>query len=183
MRERRRRGAGAAALAAAIGLGGCADLGLRSRVLHRTASPDGTLIAVCQEIPILDGPDYDVRLERRDGSVAAHLFHLGDGNPCSELAWSPDGRLLAVLSAHVARVHVADVRRALDERPAPKSWSWPQIDFSQADLQRGRALRFVTPTEVEVLTCPYDLRETQRDPAHQRRCTTAERPRRTRVPL
>ena len=168
----------------AVALAGCGRFGLTSRVLHRVSSPDGKLVAVCQEIPVPDGPDYDVRLERNDGSVVARLFHLGDGDPCSELAWSPDGRVLGVLTAHAARIHFADVGRALAERPAPARWFWPQISFGrEGEFTRGSKLRFVTPAEFEVVTCPYDLRETQRDPAHQMRCTAAETPRRARVPL
>jgi len=47
----------------------------------------------------------------------------------------------------------------------------------------GSALRFVTATDFEVSTCSYDLRETQRDPAHRMRRIGAERPRRARSPL
>jgi hypothetical protein len=53
---------------------GCAELGYRDRVLHRVPSPrDGTLIALCQEVPAFDGPGYDIRLERGDGTLVRRL--------------------------------------------------------------------------------------------------------------
>jgi hypothetical protein len=85
---------------AALGSHACAELGYRDRVLHRVPSPvDRGLIAVCQEIPEFDGPSYDIRLERTDGTVVRHLARLGDGDPCHEMARAADGRTLAVLSS------------------------------------------------------------------------------------
>jgi hypothetical protein len=67
---------------------GCARFGFSDRLLHRIPSPDGQTVAVCQEIPEFDGPSFDVRLERRDGTRRRDLFHMGDGDGCSEMAWS-----------------------------------------------------------------------------------------------
>jgi hypothetical protein len=83
---------------AAAGGPGCGELGYTDRVLWRVPSPDGKVIAVCQETPELDGPGYDLRLESPEGARIAQLYHIGDGDPCNELAWAPDGKVLAVLS-------------------------------------------------------------------------------------
>jgi hypothetical protein len=170
-------------ICAACALPACERFGYSNRVLLRVTSPDGRLVAVCQEIPELDGPSYDIRVERPDGTRIRQLLRGGDGDPCSELAWSPDGRLLAVLSTHVARVRVADVARILEQPPSPSSrWATRQFDLSsENDLRLGRRMQFVGPLEIEVTTCPYDLRETQR--THTMRCTSGERPVRFAVPV
>jgi len=100
-------------LAVALTATACAKFGYTDRVLHRVPSPDGQLFAVCQAIPEVDGPGDDVCLERADGSLVARLYQIGDGDPCHEVVWSPDGRLVAVFSAHVARIRFVDVRKAL----------------------------------------------------------------------
>lgn len=153
---------------------GCSELGYTDRILWRLPSPDGRVVAVCQEIPAFDGPGYDLRLESTEGLQIAQLYRIGDGDPCSELAWSPDSRVLAVLSAHVARVVFVDVASVLQQPSArTPSSSWPQVDLStEADLRQGRDLRFVGPLEVEVAVCPYGLRETQR--TGTRTCTSRE---------
>ena len=159
----------AVSIAAAAG-SGCAELGYTDRILWRLPSPDGRVVAVCQETPELDGPGYDVRLESPDGSRVAQLYHIGDGDPCSELAWSPDSRVLAVMSAHVARIQFVDVAHR----------SLRQIDLStERGLRQGRDIQFVEPREVEVAICPYSLRETQR--TGTRTCTSQEI--RERVPV
>ena len=172
-----------AVVALALTFTACARFGYTNRVLHRVPSPDARLVAVCQEIPELDGPGYDIRLEQPDGSLVMHLYRIGDGDPCHEVAWSPDGRLLAVLSGHVARIRFVDVRKALAERSTADRWFWPQIDLgSEGHHTYGRELRFVTPADVEVTTCPYDLRETQR--ARGRiRCAGTDTRRRVAAPL
>jgi hypothetical protein len=162
---------------------GCRELGYTSRVLWRLPSPDGRIVAVCQEIPGFDGPGYDLRLESPDGSRIAKLYQIGDGDPCSELAWSPDGRVLAVLSDHVARIRFVDVAWVLHERTSPTHhWSWPQVDLSsERDRRQGHGLRFVGPLDVELTVCAYDLRQTQR--THTRSCTSEEVRKRLRVPV
>ena len=163
-------------------LSGCRALGLTSRVLWRVPAPDGRLVAVCQEIPMLDGPGFDIRVERLDGSLLRRLCQLGDGDPCSEMAWSPDGRILAILSGHLARVRFVDVVSALERSSAPTpQWSSRQVDFStERELLLGKSLRFVAPREIELTTCSYSLRETQR--TGSRRCDSDEIHRRVRVP-
>lgn len=162
---------------------GCRELGYRNRVLWRVPSPDGSVVAVCQEIPELDGPGYDVRLETPDGSRLARLYRIGDGDPCSELTWSPDGNVLAVLSGHVARIRFVDVAWVRREPTAPRAyWSWRQVDLSSEGMLRlGKDLRFVGPLDVELTICPYDLRQTQR--SGTRTCTSHEERKRFRVPI
>ena len=164
--------------------GGCRELGFTNRVLWRLPAPDGKTFAVCQEIPELDGPSFDVRLEGADGSVVRRLYRIGDGDPCTEMAWSPDGQALAVLSGHVARVRVVDVAQALRRSPDDTSRQfWPQFDFSTRELRLGRDLRFIGPREIEFTTCAYDLRETQRSRGKVKRCISPEVRQRFRVPM
>jgi len=161
---------------------GCRSLGCTSRVLFRVPSPDGRLVAVCQEVPVFDGPEFDVRVERPDGSLVQHVLHGGDGDPCSEIAWSPDGRTLAVLTGHVARLRCVDVARALQsEGNAKASRFWPQRDFStEHHLQLGKDLRFVDQGTVEFTTCDYNLSKTRQN--GERRCTSPEVRHRLAVP-
>ena len=154
----------------------CRDLGFTNRVLWRLAAPDGKSFAVCQEIPEFDGPSFDIRLEDAGGALVRRLYRIGDGDPCTEMAWSPDGRTLAVLSGHVARVRVVDVALTM-RRPADDTTRhfWPQFDFStEKELRLGRDLRFIGPREIEFTTCAYDLRETQRSRGTVKRCTSPE---------
>jgi hypothetical protein len=162
---------------------GCSEFGYTSRVLWRVPSPDGTVVAVCQEIPEFDGPGYDIRLESPDGSRIAQLYQIGDGDPCSELAWSRDGKVLAVLSGHVARIRFVDVAWVLRAPTTPtRYWSWPQVDLSsEGDFRQGKDLRFVGPVDVELTICRYDLRQTQL--THTRSCTSEEARKRFRIPL
>lgn len=90
----------AAVLAIIVSLAGCARFGFTDRVLLRVPSPDGQMVAVCQEVPEFDGPSFAVRLERPDGTVVRRLYETGDADACSEIAWARDGRTLAVLTAH-----------------------------------------------------------------------------------
>ncbi len=149
-------GLGCAVCLAVAPMFACAALGYSNRVLWRVASPNGQFVAVCQEVPALDGPGYTVRLERPDGGLVRHLYEIGDGDPCSEVVWSPDGQTLAVLSGHVARVRFVDVSWAV-ARPHVRTahWSWRQVDLStgQTHLEAAQ-LRFVTPTTVELSVCP-----------------------------
>ena len=169
-------------MTALLGSAACGRIGYTSRVLHRLPSPDGTLVAVCQEIPEFDGPGYDVRIERGDGTRARDLYTIGDGDPCSELTWSPDGRLLAVLSAQVARVRVVDVAWALGRRADDTAyWSWPQFDLGVPGGQTlGGSLAFVAPAVIEMTTCTYSLERWQR--TQQRTCDGPARHRRITLP-
>jgi hypothetical protein len=159
----------------------CAELGYSNRVLWRLPSPDGTLLAVCQEIPEFDGPSFDLRLEKPDGTVVKKLYQIGDGDPCSEIAWSPDGRTLAVLSGHVARIRFVDVAWALQQTSETRHWSWPQVDVGgERDRRNGEALRFTGPREIALHVCgdqgykPGD--------AGRRRCPAGAETRRISVP-
>lgn len=167
---------------AVIAESGCSTLGYTNRVLWRVPSPDGSFLAVCQEIPEFDGPGYDFRLESPDGSRIARLYEIGDGDPCSEVAWSPDGKVLAVLSAHVARIRFVDIALVFREQTRPTRYSsWPQVDLSsERDLRQAKDLRFIGPLDVEVTICSYDLRQTQR--THTRTCTSQEVRKQFRVP-
>ena len=149
-------GLGCAVCFVVAAMSGCAALGYSNRVLLRIASPNGQFVAVCQEVPAFDGPGYAVRLERPDGRVVRQLYEIGDGDPCSEVVWSPDGQTLAVLSGHVARVRFVDVAWALNRPDVPTAhWSWRQVDLSteQTHLEAAH-LRFVAPTTVELSVCP-----------------------------
>jgi hypothetical protein len=167
---------------AVFSAGGCRALGFTDRVLWRVPSPDGSVVAVCQEIPGFDGPGFDVRLERPDGSLLQRLYTIGDGDPCSEIAWSSDGRTLAVLSGHVARVRFVDVSWALRHPSIPTAhWSWRQVGLSaEGGMRFGKDLRFVGPLEIEVTMCSYSLEDTKR--TGRIRCTSAETRRRLRIP-
>jgi hypothetical protein len=117
------------------------------------------MVAVCQEIPELDGPGFAVRLERPDGTTLKRLYEIGDADGCSEMVWAPDGRTLAVLTAHVARVRFVDVAWALENPTSePQYWSTRQLSFSsERQPVRGRDLRFTGPADLELEVCQYDL--------------------------
>jgi hypothetical protein len=160
---------------------GCAELGYSDRVLWRLPSPDGKLVAVCQEIPEFDGPSYSVRLERPDGTLVTPLYRNGDGDPCSEMAWSPDGRLVAVLSGHVARLHFIDVAWALEQKGDWRSWRWPQLEIGTPQQRNGGGLRFTGAREIELQVCaaaPYTPGD-----AGRRTCGTSGQIRRVAVPF
>ena len=147
-------------------LTGCADLGYTSRVRIRAPSPDGQLVAVCQEIPVFDGPDFDIRLERPNGTFIHRVFRSGDGDPCDQIAWSGDGRQFAVLSSHVARVRLVDVRRVLELKEKGAAWDWSrQVTLAMGDGHAGN-LRFEGPSSIG-----FDLCGTGMDPSTGvRRC-------------
>ena len=131
----------------------CAALGYSNRVLWRVPSPDGQFVAVCQEIPAFDGPGYDVRLETHDGSVIRQLYQIGDGDGCSEVVWSADGRTLAILTGHVARIKFVDVSWALDHREIRTAY-WRDVDLSTEQTRLvGADLQFVGPTTVQLNVC------------------------------
>ncbi len=139
-----------------VSVSGCVALGYSNRVLWRVASPTGALIAICQEVPGFDGPGYNVRLERPDGGLVRQLYDIGDGDPCSEVVWSPDGQTLAVLSGHVARLRFVDVGWALANPDVQTAhWSWRMLSLSTEQVHfRGAQLRFVAPTTIELAVCP-----------------------------
>ena len=138
----------------AAAVSGCRALGYSDRVIWRLPSPDGKLLAVCQEIPSFDGPGSSIRLERPDGTLVKRLYEIGDGDPCSEIAWSPDGRILAVLSGHVARVRFVDVAWALEQTAETRYWNWPQIDLGNDRTHRNAGgLRFTGPREIQLQVC------------------------------
>jgi hypothetical protein len=143
---------GLAAGVVLILVGVTVSLGLTASTVLRVPSPDGRHVAVCRAIPVLDGPDYEVRLERSDGTVVIPLYRVGDGEPCVEVIWADDSSTLAVLTGHVARIRFVDVSRVLGHPgQAFHYWSWPQIDLSTPEQPRaGSGLRFVGPREVEL---------------------------------
>jgi hypothetical protein len=163
----------------------CMALGLSDEVLWRVPSPDGQMVVVCQEIPELDGPGYEVRLERPDGSALKRLYEIGDADGCSEMVWAPDGRTLAVLTAHVARVRFVDVAWAL-ENPTIEShyWSSRMISFSsdfERQLMLGRNLRFTGPLDVELDVCDYERDDNRR--TGTRECAATSTTKRFGVPV
>jgi hypothetical protein len=158
-----------------IGVGtltACAQYGYRDRVLQRVSSPERQLVAVCQEVPMFDGPNYDLRLERPDGALVSRLYESGDSEPCDELAWAPDGQTIAVLSRHVARIVVVNIADALAKPTtvAPR-WGRRQMDYSTEERHRlGRQLRFVSTSEIELQVCDVD--RTRPAPQRYRECFT-----------
>jgi hypothetical protein len=141
------------------------------------------VVAVCQEVPVFDGPEFDVRLERTDRTVIRQLFHMGDGGGCSEVVWSEDGRTLAVLTSHVATITVVDVEWALSHPTVmERHWFTRQFSFSsESVLNHGAELKFLGTSEVEFQLCGYSIQETQRNHG-QVRCLEPARPQRLRIP-
>lgn len=162
---------------------GCARLGYTDRVLHRLPSPDGSLVLVCQEIPVFDGPDFEVRLERPDGSRIRELYRMGDGGGCDEVRWSGDSRTLAVLTSHVAGVSVIDVEWAISHPDVQNShWFVRGFSFSsESQPARAAELRFVSPSELQFQLCGQSLSDTTRVDVRNR-CTTPARSQRLLVP-
>ena len=152
----------------AVGSAGCGALGYSSRVLHRVPSPDGRLVAVCQEIPEFDGPGYGVRVEDPHGRVQAQVFRGFDADPCDEMVWSADGRALAILTGYRALLRIADVSASLASPPVledtrPYAQAFPpspfvsQSEFSTAVIdRRGWDLRFLSSGHFELSICTHD---------------------------
>lgn len=113
------------------------------------------MFAVCQEVPQFDGPNYAIRLERPDGSLFRGLYEIGDGDPCSEIAWAPDGKTLGVLSAHVARIRFVDVRWALNNPTIETTHhSWRAVDAPGiSGVVLAKHLRFTSRSTVEFQLC------------------------------
>ena len=100
-------------IAAILVVSSCGELGYTDRVLWRVASPDGKRVAVCQEVPAFDGPDYEVRLEDTGGRVLRRLYKSYEAERCDEIRWSGDGRRLGVVTRHSGKVWVVDVEWAI----------------------------------------------------------------------
>jgi hypothetical protein len=158
---------------------GCAQLGFTDRVLWRVQSPTEEAVVVCQEIPAFDGPGYDLRLERSDGTLIRPLYQIGDGDPCSEVVWSDDGHVLAVLSSHVARVAFIDVKAALDHPDAESNRRVVSFADERGGIL-GQNVRFVPPLEFEIDLCPFRLGERRSDGTWS--CTGPAERRRTLLP-
>ena len=175
--------ASVALIVVAVASTGCARFGYTNRVVWQLPSPDGQLVAVCQEVPVFDGPNYTIRLERPDGSRVRGLYDIGDGDPCSEMAWSQDGRVLAVLSGHVARTRIVDVAWALAHPDSRTNhWSWRVIDLgSDVNPLRADRLRFVAPLAFEVRICEQGIGPHL--PNGRQNCGDAGRVKRVDVPL
>lgn len=80
------------------------------------------------------------------------------------MAWSPDGRTLAVLSAHVARVHFVDaawvVAHPEDER---RGETWPQVSLAgDGEFVLGSNIAFSAADRVELDVCGYQLADLKR---------------------
>jgi hypothetical protein len=162
---------------------GCAQLGYTDRVLHRAPSPDGQVVAVCQEVPMFDGPEFEVRLDRSDGSLIRQLHYMGDAGGCTEMVWSEDGRTLAVLTSHVAEITVIDVQWALSH-PDIRQAHWYRRGFSfsnEGAIRRAARLTFISPLELEFQLCDYSIEETRQNRGVIR-CSGAQRPQRLRIP-
>ena len=141
-------------LAASVG---CARFGYTDRVRQRVPSPDGKLVAVCQEVPVFDGPEFDVRLERPEGGTVRALYRMGDAGGCDELIWSGDGSTLAVLTSHVAGISIVDVEWAV-AHPRESNGHWFHRGFSfssERAHRRATGLKFVSPRELTFELCEY----------------------------
>lgn len=144
---------------------GCARFGYTNRVLHRVPSPNGQLVAVCQEVPVLDGPGFTVRLERPGGEVVRKLFEMGDGGGCSEVVWSPDGRSLAIVTRHVATINMVDVAWAVAHPDVDnRHYFHRSFSFASEGMPALAAeLRFRSSSRLEFQLCPYSIAETQKN--------------------
>ncbi len=168
-------------LAASVG---CARFGYTDRVRQRVPSPDGNLVAVCQEVPVFDGPEFDVRLERPDGSALRALYRMGDAGGCNEMIWSADGRTLAVLTSHTAGISIIDVDWALAHPREPNShWFHRGFSFSSERVhRRATALKFESPRELSFELCEYSLGQAPHI-GGESRCSQPAQQERLRLPL
>lgn len=153
-----------------VATSGCAKLGYSNRVLHRVPSPDGRMVAVCQERPEFDGPGYTLSLDHPDGTVLQRLYEIGDGYPCNEVVWAPDAKTLGVLSTRNAVLKLVDVEWALAHPSVQTSHhSWREvflgdvIERRAGELTRADRLRFPDPATIEVRLCSYTLQRPQHD--------------------
>jgi hypothetical protein len=133
-------------LLAAILLTGCEQFS--NRVLIRAANPTRALVFVCQEIPQLDGPGHDWRLETPDGMVVRELGRGSDGNGrCDAAVWSDDGAMLAIVER--GTITIADVAWALAHPDEPKThWFVRQFSYSTNAPAVVRNVRFTAPGDL-----------------------------------
>lgn len=162
-----------AAAFAAGAIAGCARFGFTDRVLHEVASPDGRFVAICQEVPALDGPEFEVRLHRPGGALVRPLGYFGDAYRCNEVVWSRDGSHLAVLNHANAQVRLIDINDALRKPPAQMLWSRTITLADRGDV--ATSLRFVSDRRVAYLSCSTSLYRASATPGV---CTTGARDRR-----
>lgn len=126
-----------------LAVNACARFGFSNRVLHDVPSPDGGYRAICQEVPVLDGPEYSTRLHRADGTFVRNLVYGSDAYPCHEIVWSPDGKLLLVLARHNSLIFVVDIDDPRRNR---------QVTLTdRGDVASN--LRFVGPRRIAYLSC------------------------------
>ena len=81
------------------------------------------------------------------------------------MAWSEDGRMLAILTSHVAAVTLIDVEWAL-AHPEIQNPHWVVRGFSHSGeggkLQYGKQRTFVSAQELQLQICAYSLEESRR---------------------
>ena len=124
-----------------------AELGFRSRVLHDVRSPDGQYRAICQEVPALDGPEYQTRLHRADGTFVRNIAYGGDAQPCDEVVWSPDGKLLTILGRGNSALWIVD----LDDPRRNRLQTLTDLGDIASNV------RFVGPRRIAYLSCSRHL--------------------------
>ena len=110
---------------------------------HGRWSPDGATIAFLSDrrLQVEEEPERPKEAKDREDATQVHLLRLDGGEArrltdlprgVTDLAWSPDGRTLAVLSASYAADRVTDARRrgtVLDRPPG----SPPESDYRYLD--------------------------------------------------
>ena len=148
-----------------LGAAACARLGFSDRVLHTVPSPDGRFVAVCQEVPAFDGPEYSTRLHRPDGTFVRNLAYGGDAQPCHEVVWAPDGKLLAILARQNSAVTLVDLEDPRRNRLVTLT--------DRGDVASN--LRFVGPRRIAYLSCALDVARNSPEPFT---CTTGATDRR-----
>jgi len=110
---------------------------------HARFSPDGRTLAFLSDrrLQVEEEPDRPTEPKERQDAVQVHLLPLGGGEArrltdlprgVNEFAWSPDGRMLAVLTSSLGATMEADEKRR--GRPAkPKPGEPPLSDYRYLD--------------------------------------------------